>query len=174
MKTLKFLLYPACALAFALTLPACKSKKLITKPQPVATTTQPVDKPAVAVTKPAPVPPPPPPAPDYNFSNIQFDFNSSVLRTDAIQYLDHVVAEMRKDPKSTFMLNGNASSEGTAKHNMILSADRANSVKQYLVNAGIDGSRLTPKGYGTTKPIASNDTEEGREKNRRVEVKPAI
>jgi OOP family OmpA-OmpF porin len=54
---------------------------------------------------------------------------------------------------------------------MVLSKDRAASVKQYLTNAGIDASRLTTKGYGAKKPIASNATEEGREKNRRVEIK---
>ena len=155
----------------AFTFQSCKSKKLIQKPA----------APAEAETKPvAPAPPPPPapapkpvaPAPpDYNFTNVQFDFNSSVLRTDGIQYLDHVVGEMKKDQSSKFVLDGNASSEGTAEHNMVLSKDRAASVKQYLTNAGIDASRLTTKGFGANKPIASNDTEDGREKNRRVEIK---
>ncbi|HEY1646140.1 MAG TPA: OmpA family protein, partial [Candidatus Saccharimonadales bacterium] len=123
---------------------------------------------------PAPTPPPAAPAPvkpDLNFSNTQFDFNSSVLRTDAIQYLDHVVVELKEDPSAKFILDGYASAEGTPHHNLILSRDRANAVKQYLTNAGIDASRLSTKGYGTKNPIASNKTENGREKNRRVEVK---
>jgi OOP family OmpA-OmpF porin len=152
---------------------SCKSKKLIQKPATAADTeTKPVAQPTPPPPPPAPAPKPVAPAPpDYNFTNIQFDFNSSVLRTDGIQYLDHVVSEMKKDPSTKFKLNGNASSEGTAEHNMVLSKDRAASVKQYLTNAGIDASRLITKGYGAKKPIASNDTEEGREKNRRVEIK---
>ncbi|MCJ8208313.1 OmpA family protein [Mucilaginibacter sp. RS28] len=139
------------------------------QPQPTANPAPPVaSTPAPAPAQPQPAPPAP--APDYNFSNIQFDFNSSVLRTDAIQYLDHVAGEMRKDASVTFKLNGYASLEGTAEHNMILSADRANAVNQYLTDAGIDGSRLSTKGYGVKHPIASNATEAGREKNRRVEI----
>src|SRR6185312_1943872 len=95
-----------------------------------------------------------PAPPDYNFTNVQVDFNSSVLRTDAIQYLDHVTTEMKKDASVKFVLDGYASAEGTPEHNMVLSKDRANSVKQYLSNAGIDASRLSTKGYGTKHPIA--------------------
>ncbi len=173
MKTLRIFLYSIIAVSLAVALPSCKAKKLAAKPAPPAET---VNKPVVKPTPPpAPVPvaqPAPPPAkPDFNFSNVQFDFNSSVLRTDAIQYLDHIVSEMKKDPSAKFILSGNASSEGTASHNMALSIDRANAVKQYLANAGINASDLSTKGYGAKKPIASNKTESGREKNRRVEVK---
>jgi len=108
---------------------------------------------------------------NLNFTNVQFDFNSAVLRTDAIQYLDYVAGQMKLAPGKQFILNGYASAEGTAAHNMALSADRANAVKQYLVNGGIDGSVLTAKGNGTKNPTASNKTEAGREKNRRVEIK---
>nr|MBC7611667.1 OmpA family protein [Pseudopedobacter sp.] len=62
--------------------------------------------------------------------------------------------------------------EGTEKRNMMLSVDRANSVKAYLVNNGIDGSRLKTMGLGESNPIADNTTEVGRTKNRRVEIKP--
>ncbi len=156
----------------AFTFQSCKSKKLIQKPAPTDTETKPAAQATPPPPPPAPAPKPVAPAPpDYNFTNVQFDFNSSVLRTDGIQYLDHVVNEMKKDQSSKFVLDGNASSEGTAEHNMVLSKDRAASVKQYLTNAGIDASRLTTKGLGTKDPIASNDTEDGREKNRRVEIK---
>lgn len=165
-----------CILAISLSafaFQSCKSKKLAQKPAaPADTETKPVAK-ATPPPPPAPVQPKPaaPAPPDYNFTNVQFDFNSSVLRTDAIQYLDHVTTEMKKDASVKFVLDGYASAEGTPEHNMVLSKDRANSVKQYLSNAGIDASRLSTKGYGTKHPIASNDTEEGREKNRRVDVK---
>lgn len=173
MKTHQSILCLALAFACAITLPACKSKKLLVKKPVVADTpAQSAPKPVVPPVQTAPVqPPPPPPAPDYNFSNIQFDFNSAVLRTDAIQNLDHIASEMKKDVNARFMLNGHASSEGTAKHNMQLSIDRANSVKSYLVNAGIDGSRVTVKGFGATRPMVSNKKKAGRMKNRRVEVK---
>jgi len=66
-------------------------------------------------------------------------------------------------------IEGHASAEGDAKHNLKLSDDRAKSVRKYLVEHGVNEDRLIAKGFGITKPLASNDTEEGREKNRRVE-----
>jgi len=162
MKTSKIYFLAALTLVAAFTFQSCKSKKLLAKPQPVAPAPAPVTKP---VPPPAPAPvktvAPAPQKPDLNFSTVQFDFNSSVLRTDAIQYLDHVVTEIKLAPSTNFVLNGYASIEGTAAHNMVLSQDRANSVKQYLINGGIDGSMLTTKGYGTKHPVASNKTEEG-------------
>jgi OOP family OmpA-OmpF porin len=163
------------ALAFlAITMQSCKPKKMIAKSTPPAEAeTKPVTKsaplapapvksqPAVVKTAPA----------NFNFKNVQFDYNSAVLRTDGIQYLDHIADEMKKDQSARFILNGHASSEGTVSHNMQLSVDRANAVKQYLVNAGIDGSHLQTKGYGAKKPISSNKTDKGRQRNRRVEVK---
>ena len=77
---------------------------------------------------------------------------------------------MKLDPSVKFNLSGYASIEGTEEHNMQLSEDRANSVKQYLVKKGIDASRVTAKGYGDTQPQADNSTTEGRQKNRRTEV----
>ena len=158
----------------AITMQSCKPKKMIAKSTPPAETeTKPVTKPA----PPAPAPVKSQPAvakaapADFNFKNIQFDYNSAVLRTDGIQYLDHIADEMKKDQSARFILNGHASSEGTASHNMQLSIDRANAVKQYLANAGIDGARLQTKGYGAKKPIASNKTDKGRQRNRRVEVR---
>lgn len=85
--------------------------------------------------------------------------------------LDKIAAEMKKDPSVKFRINGHSSIEGSAEHNMSLSVDRANSVKSYLTNAGIDGSRLTVKGFGATQPTAPNTTEEGKALNRRVEFK---
>ncbi|WP_158828760.1 OmpA family protein [Mucilaginibacter lacusdianchii] len=103
------------------------------------------------------------------YSNIQFDFDSSVLRTSSYSVLDAVSADMRSNTSKTVTLNGYASSEGTAAHNMRLSKDRANSVKTYLVNSGVEARRVKVKGLGETNPIADNSTEEGRVQNRRVE-----
>ncbi|QJD95579.1 OmpA family protein [Mucilaginibacter robiniae] len=105
------------------------------------------------------------------YSNIQFDFDSSVLRTSSYGVLDAVSADMRSNTGKTAELDGYASSEGTAAHNMRLSKDRANSVKTYLVNSGVEARRLKVKAYGETNPIADNSTEEGRVQNRRVEFK---
>jgi OOP family OmpA-OmpF porin len=102
------------------------------------------------------------------YGNIQFEFDSSVLKTSSYPVLDATSADMRAN-SSTVTLAGYASSEGTAAHNMRLSKDRANSVKTYLVNSGVDAKRLKVKGFGETHPIADNSTEEGRIANRRVE-----
>lgn len=105
------------------------------------------------------------------YSNIQFDFDSSVLRTSSYAALDAGSADLRANPSKTIELNGYASSEGTAAHNLRLSKDRANSVKTYLVNSGVEAKRIKVKGLGETNPIADNSTEEGRVMNRRVEFK---
>lgn len=108
------------------------------------------------------------------YPNIQFEFDSSVLRTSAYPTLDRLSADMRSNATSTFELDGYASSEGSTAHNMRLSKDRANSVKTYLVNSGVDAKRIKTKAFGETNPIADNSTEPGRVTNRRVEIKPAM
>ncbi len=102
------------------------------------------------------------------YGNIQFEFDSSVLKTSSYPVLDAASADLRAN-SSSVTLAGYASSEGTAAHNMRLSKDRANSVKTYLVNSGIDPKRIKIKAFGETHPIADNSTEEGRVANRRVE-----
>ena len=102
------------------------------------------------------------------YGNIQFEFDSSVLKTDSYPILDATSADLRSTG-ATVTLAGYASSEGTAAHNMRLSKDRANSVKTYLVNSGVDAKKLKVKAFGETHPVADNSTEEGRVLNRRVE-----
>ncbi|WP_158827105.1 OmpA family protein [Mucilaginibacter lacusdianchii] len=172
MKSIKHV--PVIILMAAAVLPACKAKKKVVEtPKPPVTQTPPAEAPKpVPAPAPAPTPPPPPPAkPNFNFSNIQFEFNSAVLKTASYEILDRAVAEMKKDPSARFVLNGHSSAEGTPEHNMSLSVERAGSVKTYLMNAGISGDNLTVKGYGESKPATSNTTEEGRALNRRVEIK---
>ena len=103
------------------------------------------------------------------FEAIGFEFNSSVLKTESYPTLDKLSSVLRENGGKV-TVNGHASSEGTAAYNMKLSKDRANSVKTYLVNSGVNASSVMTKGYGETMPIASNDTEEGRIQNRRVET----
>jgi OmpA-OmpF porin, OOP family len=104
------------------------------------------------------------------YSNIQFEFDSSVLRTSSYPVLDATSADLRTSG-SAVEVQGFASSEGTAAHNLKLSRDRANSVKTYLVNSGVAASKVTVKGFGETQPIADNSTEEGRVLNRRVQFR---
>ncbi len=108
------------------------------------------------------------------YSNIQFEFDSSVLRTSSYPTLDKASADLRSNPNMAIELDGYASSEGTAAHNMRLSKDRANSVKTYLVNSGVDAKRLKIKANGETNPVADNSTEQGRVLNRRVEFKSTM
>jgi len=109
--------------------------------------------------------------PSFNYKNILFEFNSSVLKTGSYSVLDEIAREMKKYPSMSFDLNGHSSAEGTDKRNMTLSVDRATAVKSYLVSAGISAGNLEAKGFGESMPISSNDTEAGRQLNRRVEIK---
>jgi len=172
-KTYPLVLFAA-LLIFAMQ--ACKSKKMTVQPSAVVETKkeEPVEEkqPEQAPVK-EEAPEPVVEKPNYNFKNILFEFDSGVLKTESYSVLDQIVREMKKDVAAKFLINGHASIEGSPEHNMALSVDRANSVKLYLVNAGISSDNLTAEGYGATKPVASNDTEDGRSLNRRVEIKLA-
>jgi outer membrane protein OmpA-like peptidoglycan-associated protein len=109
--------------------------------------------------------------PSFNYKNILFEFNSSVLKTSSYSVLDDIAREMKKYPSMSFYLNGHSSAEGTDKRNMTLSVDRSTAVKSYLVSAGISASNLEARGFGESMPLSSNDTEAGRQLNRRVEIK---
>ncbi|MFD2594226.1 OmpA family protein [Sphingobacterium griseoflavum] len=104
------------------------------------------------------------------YAPIQFEFDSSVLKTESYATLDKLAQELRS-ANSSVKLDGYASAEGSEDYNMNLSKDRANAVKQYLVNAGVSASSISANGYGEANPVASNATEEGRVQNRRVEIK---
>ena len=104
------------------------------------------------------------------YSNIQFEFDSSVLKTESYSTLDRLSSDLRESG-ATVTLDGHASAEGSEAYNLNLSRDRANSVKQYLVNSGVDAAKINVQALGESAPIASNATEEGRVLNRRVEIK---
>ncbi|WP_461450033.1 OmpA family protein [Mucilaginibacter sp.] len=158
-------------LAALITMQACKAKKLAQKPAPVVTEATKPAPPPVPAPQPAPAAPVPAPAPPvYTFTNIQFEFNSGILKTTSYPDLDKAAALMKVDPTVKFVLKGYASAEGTDAHNMELSVDRANAVKAYLVNSGVSGDNITANGYGESNPVADNSTEAGRILNRRVEI----
>lgn len=103
-------------------------------------------------------------------NNIQFDVNSAVLKPEGKNELDKLVTLMKENGTVEILLSGHTSSEGSAALNRELSLKRVRSCKDYLANKGIDDGRITIKGFGPDKPIAANDTEANRAKNRRVEM----
>lgn len=103
--------------------------------------------------------------------NIFFDTGKSSLRTESTAELDRLVTLLTEMPKLTIEISGHTDNVGSAASNKRLSADRAKAVVDYVVKAGISASRLTSVGYGFDQPIAPNNTEEGRQQNRRTEFK---
>jgi outer membrane protein OmpA-like peptidoglycan-associated protein len=106
-------------------------------------------------------------------SDYLFDFDKAVIKKQYYHKLDEVAAIIKKDPNLKVEVQGHTDGVGTEKYNMGLSQRRANAVREYLIKkGGIAANRLTAVGFGKTKPIATNDTPEGRAKNRRVELQP--
>ena len=104
-------------------------------------------------------------------TNIFFDLGKATLRIESNAELDRLVKLMNDAPKLKIEISGHTDNTGSAAMNENLSQQRANAVVAYIVTKGIDTSRLTAKGYGSKKPIATNDTESGRQQNRRTEFK---
>lgn len=101
---------------------------------------------------------------------IEFEFDKSNILPVSYPILDEIVALLRASPSiKKLSIEGHTDAQGTPEYNQRLSDDRAKAVRVYLINKGIAEGRLTAQGFGLTKPRASNDTEEGRQKNRRVE-----
>ncbi|MBL7700323.1 MAG: OmpA family protein [Chitinophagaceae bacterium] len=105
--------------------------------------------------------------------NIFFKPNSDELTESSIEPLNEVVNMLYEHPSLKLQIDGHTDATGKAETNARLSKQRAESVKNYLTGKGIDPSRLTATGYGPSKPLQSNATPEGRQKNRRVELKLA-
>jgi OOP family OmpA-OmpF porin len=105
--------------------------------------------------------------------NCLFDFDKAVVKSEFFPLLDEIVQIMKDNPSLRIELEGHTDSIGTNRYNQGLSERRANAVKQYLVEKGmVDMGRVSAIGYGEEKPIATNETAEGRQLNRRVELKP--
>lgn len=103
--------------------------------------------------------------------DIRFEFNSATLTPAATGSLNKVVKALNNQPGASVEVAGHTDSLGNDAYNKRLSDQRANSVRQYLVDNGIAASRITARGYGEEQPVASNDTEAGRAQNRRVELR---
>jgi OOP family OmpA-OmpF porin len=101
---------------------------------------------------------------------IQFDFDKAVIKEASFGLMNEIADVIVKNPQiKRIRIEGHASSEGDAGHNRKLSDERANSVMKYLTAHGIATRELAAVGYGADRPIADNGSEDGREKNRRVE-----
>lgn len=101
---------------------------------------------------------------------VMFDYNAATIKVESNELLQDVAEVLKENPKvKKIRIEGHTDSDGKDKYNKKLSQQRADSVKEFLVKLGIDESRLESVGYGEERPVADNDTDEGKEKNRRVE-----
>lgn len=105
-----------------------------------------------------------------SFQNIEFKFDSSELTEGSYPTLDQIASILKDNPTwGTLKIKGHTDSTGPEAYNQTLSEARAQSVKDYLVSQGVSSSAVSTEGYGETQPIATNNTAEGRQANRRVE-----
>jgi len=105
----------------------------------------------------------------YRINDIHFEYGKYDLSDESKRIIDEFFEFLSDHPHMKVSINGHTDNVSGAEFNQTLSENRAKAVYDYLVSKGVDSSRLTYKGYGLTKPLASNDTEEGRAKNRRTE-----
>jgi outer membrane protein OmpA-like peptidoglycan-associated protein len=104
-------------------------------------------------------------------ADVLFDFDKADIRSDAAQALAQLATLIRAYPSGSATLEGHTDSKGDDAYNQRLSEHRAESVERWLVEReGIDAGRLTPRGWGERKPVAGNEDDAGRQRNRRVEV----
>ena len=104
-------------------------------------------------------------------SDILFDVDSSDLRPDSRATLRDLGGNFRQYPDETFQVEGHTDSTGSEEHNMGLSQRRADSVRYFLMDQGVTARQIIARGYGESQPKATNDTPEGRQLNRRVEIR---
>ncbi len=104
-------------------------------------------------------------------TGVTFKAGSAELVPSSLKTLDAAIAGLKRNPKAKIEVEGHTSSDGSAELNQKLSEDRANSVRDYMIENGIEASRVTAVGYGPSRPRESNATEAGRRANRRIELK---
>lgn len=103
-------------------------------------------------------------------SGLLYDFDSDVVRAEAAANLRNLAASLNKYPNTDLLIVGHTDAVGTSEYNQTLSQRRATSAANYLASQGVASTRLQSVGRGETEPIAANDTEAGRQLNRRVEI----
>ena len=102
-------------------------------------------------------------------SGVLFDVDKYDIRPDAEKILNDLATVLKEAGITAFQIDGHTDSMDTDEHNQVLSENRANSVKSYLASQGVT-AEITTHGYGESRPVASNDTPEGRQQKRRVEI----
>jgi outer membrane protein OmpA-like peptidoglycan-associated protein len=120
----------------------------------------------------APPPPPPPAKKLAVLEGPEFDFDKATLPPEGRRKVDEAIRVLKENPSMHVSVDGYTDSIGSDAYNLKLSERRARTVADYMIAAGIDRSRLTVRGFGKAHPVASNDTAEGRARNRRVEIVP--
>ena len=103
-------------------------------------------------------------------SGLLFDVNKAALQPEGLTNLNNLATILQKYPDTDVLIEGHTDATGTEEHNLDLSNQRAQSVANALAGKQVDATRFTLMGYGEGQPIASNDTDEGRQANRRVEL----
>ena len=111
------------------------------------------------------------PARSYRLDNVYFDFGKYTLRSESFAELDELVSYMKWKENERIEIGGHTDNVGNDADNLKLSQQRAEAIRQYLIKKGIQPARVIAKGYGASQPVADNSTDEGRQKNRRTEVK---
>jgi OmpA-OmpF porin, OOP family len=107
----------------------------------------------------------------YTLDNVYFETGKAAIQPNSYKYIDKMVEYMKLKKKIVVEIGGHTDNVGNAVTNLKLSQERANAVRDYLIKKGIPSNRVLAKGYGDTQPIDKNNTEEGKRKNRRTEVK---
>lgn len=125
----------------------------------------------------APPPPPAAPAPPVQkkivLRGVNFDFDKATIRADATSILREAATILKENAGVNVAVEGHTDSVGSDAYNLKLSLRRAAAVKAFLVKEGVAEGRLSSRGFGESQPVASNDTDDGRAQNRRVELKVA-
>ena len=111
------------------------------------------------------------PARKYTLDDVHFDFGKATLRAESYEELEELYIFLKRKPHIEIEIAGHSDNIGNDEDNLRLSQQRANSIKSFLVRKGIDPTRISAKGYGASEPIADNNTAEGRQLNRRTEVR---
>jgi len=107
----------------------------------------------------------------FTLDNVYFDVDKATIKKESYKQLDELVNLLKLKKNMEIEIAGHTDNSGRKEYNMELSQKRAEAVKQYLIKKGISANRIKAVGYGDTQPIATNDTPQGRAKNRRIEVR---
>lgn len=107
----------------------------------------------------------------FNFDRLNFETGVATLTSESNEQLDNIAAMLKAYPNVNIKIGGYTDNTGSADVNKNLSTDRANAVRQGLIDRGIAANRLSSEGYGDAHPVADNSTEEGRAQNRRIALR---